>query len=415
MATQAFPEEFNLYCREICKKLVQMQKLAKTYDRVVGITKCTESQQKIITKAWFTLTVAERDTLMTEIKVGDRDPVRLISQDTDKNDLARLVHVFADPALADIWTDVFQPLSRPALDDKEHRGDAIEYIADAFNDYETYFYENPSCRFVDGRCVGPAVNSTFHSLCHDIVPSLGLAKRPRRDGAWIKKTLLDFKSKFYKKWKDYHKSGEQDGENPYDEFLKFYEGNDLLMYAFHFAEGGGGNISDFIAMMGKELPEELARDTGVLGEAQPDTGIKAHGRKSNAKGKAVDDKEKSPSKKLKVHHIIDGESKGNSALIDLTKTTGIYTSILSSNLPSTAQGDKIKEMCLDNMEDVLKKARSFTDQLNFGTSQVGSSRVPESGSRSIDNSSSASAASAAGSGRRNGTDAADATNLQGSY
>ena len=100
-------------------------------------------------------------------------------------------------------------------------------------------------------------------VCHTINPSS--KNRPERDGEWVKKTLRAFKGDWSKVYERYrYQSGDQDAEDPYAEFAKFYAGDSILMYAFVVFENDDGVVD----LMGKVCPEDSISDTGIYGEAR---------------------------------------------------------------------------------------------------------------------------------------------------
>jgi hypothetical protein len=89
-----------------------------------------------------------------------------------------------------------------------------------------------------------------------------------------------------------YQSGDQDAEDPYNEFSKFYAGDTILMYAFVVF----GNDDGMVDLLGKVCPDDSISDTGIFGEAKEKTNVCTIGRK---RGKHVNNESNQSSNEKK--------------------------------------------------------------------------------------------------------------------
>lgn len=144
------------------------------------------------------------------------------TQMVHSDDLIRLLHLRQDPALASLWTAALSPKDRPTLD-KQKSGDVsdpYEDLASSFND-ESNIYTN-MCYTMDSEKKRMPLKPELSLLCEtikDIQPNP--VGRPPRTGAWIRekwtslKAELTILSNLF-----YHRSGQHDGENNFDAWVK---------------------------------------------------------------------------------------------------------------------------------------------------------------------------------------------------
>lgn len=271
---EQIPEPMLSYGRELCKELAAMVNPASKgkYDTMM-VAKCyartewnqlTEKQRKKVVQVWKDLPQETKDALMKKI-CSAGPPAINISQNTNKNDRARLLHLFCDPSHTARWTAAIQVKDRLTLDDKENPNDHYGHLADCFNNYEAYPYRNVTANFDENSHAGDGPMPTLetaYEMCKDINPSAGLVTRPLRSSDWIVSQLRDFKAEWAKAYANYKLSGNHDAENPVEEFAKFCMGNEILMYAFVLFQGqDGANLND---MLGKTLSDFAVGDTGIL-------------------------------------------------------------------------------------------------------------------------------------------------------
>lgn len=183
---------------------------------------------------------------------------------TTKHDKARILHLRVDPSAAADWTSALREKSRAQLDLNNDNPDADPWnrLAEKFNNYEAYKYQN-AC-IIPGRLDAAGCNVPVPGMdriamyCHDINPSM--PNRPFRDGGWLRIQYRDLKTKISVCFNNYHRSGNQDEENAYDEWVKFSTAfsNDIVTYARCLL------TVDQLDQLGKAIPAESQRDTGMI-------------------------------------------------------------------------------------------------------------------------------------------------------
>jgi len=181
---------------------------------------------------------------------------------TTKHDKARLLHLRADVSLSADWTRALREKSRPELDNKSDDLDPWNLLAEKFNDYETFHYQNlcivPNKLNAAGCSIPVPKMQAIAALCHDINPSM--PGRPLRDGGWVRIQYRELKGKISLCFNNYRRSGNQEEENPYDEWVKFstFMNNDVITYArVLFSD-------EIMDQLGRALPKDLQRDTGAI-------------------------------------------------------------------------------------------------------------------------------------------------------
>ena len=113
----------------------------------------------------------------------------------------------------------------------------------------------------------------FQNACNGEGPALPFcgtidpcnSSRPERGGEWIKKVLKEFKGTWTKVYERYrYQSGDHDAEDPVAEFMKFFGGDTIVLYAFIVFD----HSDAMVGLLGKICCEESQCDTGVQGENQ---------------------------------------------------------------------------------------------------------------------------------------------------
>lgn len=200
----------------------------------------------------------DEDSSVSGAPAGSASGRKVRSATTIHNDWARLIHIAQDPALLGYFTDAYAPLTRAELDaPAETSSNPWEKIVEAFNDLETYIYENPTAQYdEDARELRASAGmEAAFANCGYWNPSDG--SRPPRDVIWFRTKLNDLRSRFTRARCNYHKSGNQDAEFEVDEFAKFCGNDDVTLYAF--AVWGDATREFF----DRTLPSELQREEGV--------------------------------------------------------------------------------------------------------------------------------------------------------
>jgi hypothetical protein len=145
--------------------------------------------------------------------------------------------------------------------------DPFNKLAEKFNNYSLYDFQNLTILYVDGKPVVPyqarPMMTSIADNCWDLNPCFRVPIRPERNGEWIKKTWMEMRGTISKIKANYSKSGNQDGENRYDEWQKFSKTpyGDVYTYAMVVIPLG------LLDELGKELPTNISRDTGPLIDA----------------------------------------------------------------------------------------------------------------------------------------------------
>lgn len=181
---------------------------------------------------------------------------------TNKHDKARLLHLRKDPKFAGLWQRALGDKSRVELDADHGQDEASCWIelASAFNDYSNNVYTN-TCICIDkispagDKIAVPGLERIFEH-CHDLDPSS--ANRPERDAKWIRSNYRDLKTAITLTSEKYRRSGNQNGEHEYDEWVSFSGGQDVVTYAralFNDVE---------MQQIGRAIRSDISRDTGAL-------------------------------------------------------------------------------------------------------------------------------------------------------
>ena len=266
------PEIFTLHSKEAIIRLAAKVSLVKLYWSRSKWDKLTETQRVVCSTAWRNLDDETKSTWEKEIEVAKAPKISavpaaepLCNPNTNIHDKARLIHLLRDPAYASTWSLAHHVMNRPELDDKQSPPQQWNKLAAAFNDYEGVIYRNATIIYSSegAELCSYSGMGVAYDVCSSINPSS--KNRPERDGEWVKKTLRAFKGDWSKVYERYrYQSGDQDAEDPYAEFAKFYAGDSMLMYAFVVFENDDGVVD----LMGKVCPEDSISDTGIYGEAR---------------------------------------------------------------------------------------------------------------------------------------------------
>ena len=112
------------------------------------------------------------------------------AETTNKHDRCRLFHVMALGSAQAKWTAALSPVSREELDNPAVRTSAYEVLAEIFNDYDQYTFQNVCIAYDDEDvAINPYVPlaglDAVAYLCWDLNPND--RDRPVRNGAWVEK------------------------------------------------------------------------------------------------------------------------------------------------------------------------------------------------------------------------------------
>lgn len=135
---------FTSNAKEVIAKLaVRFKADVKAYWSRNKWDKMKESQRASCHAAWCKLTSEEQFTLIQDIEasrpkvvgVQSTDLVPFSTQNTNKDDKARLLHMLNSPAFSSKFTTAHQVMNRAELDDKACHGEHWNDLAASFNDY----------------------------------------------------------------------------------------------------------------------------------------------------------------------------------------------------------------------------------------------------------------------------------------
>ena len=279
-----------------------------SYSRTASWDKFTVGQKGKVRQAWLKcLTEAQRVSVRAEIQVtidsalaqaAHPTPVTR-SPNTNHDDRARLVEMLKDPAHSTIWAQTNEVLERDELDrSQEDRLRPFETLAERFNDPEGFPYSNALLDSTDAPNTAK-FGDIADQACVQFDPAC--LDRPKRDGGWIQKTLRDFKAPFTKIYNNYVKSGNQDSEYPYLEFMDFCLGDQMVFYCF--CTFGPEAIKELVPRIGKMLPENAQRDSGIRGEPDSGTPGGRHKTKGRRRGDNDNSSTSTPTSALKIIRI----------------------------------------------------------------------------------------------------------------
>jgi hypothetical protein len=85
--------------------------------------------------------IGEAIALFTEDSIAEGEK----RQATNKDDRVRLIHLYADTDLSGKWDDTTKALTREDLEDSDFS--PYSSLADAFNDYDTFYYAHAGWAF----------------------------------------------------------------------------------------------------------------------------------------------------------------------------------------------------------------------------------------------------------------------------
>ena len=92
---------------------------------------------------------------------------------TSKDDVARLLHLFKDPAAQIHWSNHYGVLNRAQLDARRSSGpesdaaNSLSCLASIFNDYKNFKPQNQMVAYVYDRATGGPMKKVPYEPCHD--------------------------------------------------------------------------------------------------------------------------------------------------------------------------------------------------------------------------------------------------------
>jgi len=152
---------------------------------------------------------------------------------TTKDDIARLIHLFKEPAAQTHWTNLYSVLSRADLDARKSAdvysegANPLEHLAEIFNNYETFRPQNVMVKYVDNGSSRPVKKIPYVASCtdwtylasftHEVDPCNLSRSQIIRGPDWIKTTWADCRKYLHQMFTQYNRSGEHDPEK--DEWM----------------------------------------------------------------------------------------------------------------------------------------------------------------------------------------------------
>ncbi|KAJ1390738.1 hypothetical protein B484DRAFT_439691, partial [Ochromonadaceae sp. CCMP2298] len=181
---------------------------------------------------------------------------------TTKHDKSRLLHLRCDPGASADWTEALREKTRPQLDTHAPAADPWSRLAEKFNDYNTYRYQN-ACILPNqldpatGTYVPVPGMESIAEHCYMFNPNM--PGRPNRDAGWLRVNYRELKGKITICFTNVNRSGNQENENIYDEWVKFSTSfsNDVVTYARCLFQ------DEEMDQLGRALPTDVQRDTGA--------------------------------------------------------------------------------------------------------------------------------------------------------
>lgn len=237
--------------------------IPKTYSRFSHWNKLDEKQKLIVVSKWNGMPDLLREQIVKNLTGLSVD---LTGDDSNgvnwnKHDWSRLIHMLGDSRLLSLFTKLSSVKTREELDDKNGfvNVDAMVALTDAFNDYDTYKYQNPT--FITGhdghKHIAIGMGSAF-PYCGDLNPCD--SNRPERTAAEFSTHLKKFKGLMTIAYTNYMKSGQhEDDEDSIGTFRGYIDGDIKCLYGFVVL-----NTMD-ISFLGRILSEDGQADTGVIG------------------------------------------------------------------------------------------------------------------------------------------------------
>ena len=213
---------------------------------------------------------------------------------TSKDDVARLLHLFKDPAAQIHWSNHYGVLNRAELDARRSSGpqsdaaNSLSCLASIFNDYKIFKPQNQMVAYVYDRATGGPKKKVPYEPSHDEWAELAnhthdleptnLARRNiLRDASWIKSTWNDVQNYLHQVFLGYNRSGQHD--NDMGEWCSPKEQERWVRAAFWKTSGSNTIIrfptvmiysiavleqSDFESI-GREMPKGTGIDSSVAG------------------------------------------------------------------------------------------------------------------------------------------------------
>lgn len=250
-----------------------------------------------------------KKTTPTGGEVDNDDNEAQRAPNTNSHEMARLIHIMADPQHGQTLTEAFQPMTRRVLDATQHGTDddrknlAFNALAIAFNSTQEHEYTNEAVEYTIDPATGapmftgkPAKDNEAEGYKYgyiseyvgDINPG-DASLRYTRDGKWVKAKINEIRTFCHAHVKHFSDSGTQKADNLVEAWSLWCKGN------------GGAAWTHYLILtiqkLGfiqqsehyRETPGGL--DTGEVGEAETVTPA-VHSQSADKKRKGTTPQER---------------------------------------------------------------------------------------------------------------------------
>jgi hypothetical protein len=168
---------------------------------------------------------------------------------TSKDDKCRMLHLYNDPRLQEIWRDCLDSLSRSRV--IGYRRKSLRQVG-SFNDYELYTYVNMG---INATTEGPINDDLvcMHSYIYELNPCNASRAGIVRDAKWCKETMSLLRGKIAVVRSNFKRSGNHENANPFLAWMSFTN-DDIILYSKIILPDGVMN------QLGRAIPEEIQMD-----------------------------------------------------------------------------------------------------------------------------------------------------------
>ncbi len=226
---------------------------------------------------------------------------------TTKDDVARLLHLFKEPAAQRHWTNLYAVLSRVELDARkaaeEYSEDAnpLEHLAGMFNNYDEFCPQNVMVQYVAGNGGMPVKKTPYApsssewsylaSFTHELDPCNVSRRNIIRGPDWVKSTWSDIRKYLHQMFTQYHRSGQHDPDM--DEWMSEKENRRWARAAGWKAPGTNNVVRHQQAMIYsiavldlcdfESIGRKMPKGTGVDSSVNDGAVVQKHKRKKRKK------------------------------------------------------------------------------------------------------------------------------------
>lgn len=283
-----------------------------------------------------------------------------VTESINKHEKARILHLRMSASALSLWTKLGRPLNRTELDDKEERQSTAQRLVAMYNDRKNFVFQNETVEYIDderatcpltGAYVAREGYDQLAAQCWQIDPQA--PDKPERDSGWLLKHWKILRTELTQIREKFKLSGNQDAENKSEEWIKFC-GNYSDVHAYAISIIPYGVMSN----LGKATPDEVQRDTGILGsngDKQLSNTLGANNRRRQRKRKREMDKADKGGGGSSVG------SDGSPADFDC------MTSMLKNSIQANERSDALKFLAMHGDPTLKSKALDEIARVAFGS------------------------------------------------